>query len=227
MLNNTANTAWQMRATACELLSLAFSYPDERLAEAVAAGEFAEAAQEVFGSLGASVEPATIDGLRMQGDARHVLHELRREHTRMFIGVPDAVCDPYESVWDAKARGIKPLLFVSSKSLEVERFFKSCGLGRPEGTNEPLDHVATELEALEYLASIEAGFDVVQSDMAPADLPCGSAAAAYEEFFMAHVSAWSIDFANAAIEYSDLAFYGSAAELLRVFVESESARIGR
>ena len=47
--------------------------------------------------------------------------------------------DSYEGVWAAEADGVQPLLFVNPRSMEVERFMRSCGLGRPEGTNEPLD----------------------------------------------------------------------------------------
>ena len=48
--------------------------------------------------------------------------------------------------------GVQALLFVNPHSMEVERFMRGCGLGRPEGANEPLDHVATECELLEHLA---------------------------------------------------------------------------
>ena len=78
---------------------------------------------------------------------------------------------------------MQPLLFVNPRSMEVERFMRSCGLGRPEGTNEPLDHVATECELLEHLALRAAG--APSCPRAPRTAPTSpeaSPAAAYEAF---------------------------------------------
>ncbi|MEI3231974.1 MAG: molecular chaperone TorD family protein [Gordonibacter pamelaeae] len=62
------------------------------------------------------------------------------------MGAPEPAVSPYEGVWRAADDGVQALLFVNPHSMEVERFMRACGLGRPEGTNEPLDHVATECE---------------------------------------------------------------------------------
>lgn len=85
-------------------------------------------------------------------DPAELQHELRAEATRLFIGAPEPAVSPYEGVWRAADDGVQALLFVNPHSMEVERFCKACGLGRPEGANEPLDAVWTELELLEYLA---------------------------------------------------------------------------
>ena len=145
---------WQVRATAWELLALSFCYPDEVLAGAVASGEWAEAASEVAGALGFALpESFAADARAAAGEEPDVLlHALRAEATHLFVGAPDPVCSPYEGVWRAADDGVQALLFVNPHSMDVERFMKSCGLGRPEGTNEPLDHVSTECELLEHLA---------------------------------------------------------------------------
>lgn len=100
-------------------------------------------------------------------------------------------------MWAAGADGVQPLLFVNPRSMEVERFMRSCGLGRPEGTNEPLDHVATECELLERLALRAAGAPA-SGEAAPdgAGLPGGSPAAAYETFLSGHAQAWMPAFAE-------------------------------
>ena len=95
------------------------------------------------------------------------------------MGAPEAACSPYEGVWRAKAEGVQPLLFVNPHSMAVERFCKACGLGRPEGTNEPLDAVWTELELLEYLA-LRAAADAMDA-AAEADVEAGGDGAPTEE----------------------------------------------
>lgn len=230
----TADT-WQARAALCELLALSFRYPDDVLVGAIASGEWGEAAEEIAGALGlawpadgapGAAEAAAVD------DPDELKHALRAEATRLFVGAPEPLCSPYEGVWRAADDGVQALLFVNPHSMDVERFCKACGLGRPEGTNEPLDHVATEFELLEYLAlraavdaAAEAGDPVEDADegepgdvVASADLPGGSPAAAYDQFMDEHVRTWTPRFADKAAEDARLGFYPQAASLLKAFV---------
>ena len=165
------------------------------------------------------------------------------------MGAPQAACSPYEGVWRATAEGVQPLLFVNPHSMAVERFCKACGLGRPEGTNEPLDAVWTELELLEYLAlraaadaaeaegiagDAAAVEDVVEDEdaleefedagepgdvVASADLPGGSPEAAWDEFMADHARQWMPQFAEAVQEESRVPFYATAANLLGAFIK--------
>ncbi|MCI8450988.1 molecular chaperone [Enterorhabdus sp. P55] len=230
----TADT-WQARAALCELLALSFRYPDDVLVGAIASGEWGEAAEEIAGALGlawpadgapGAAEAAAVD------DPDELKHALRAEATRLFVGAPEPLCSPYEGVWRAADDGVQALLFVNPHSMDVERFCKACGLGRPEGTNEPLDHVATEFELLEYLAlraavdaAAEAGDPVEDADegepgdvVASADLPGGSPAAAYDQFMDEHVRTWTPRFADKAAEDARLGFYPQAGSLLKAFV---------
>ena len=230
----TADT-WQARAALCELLALSFRYPDDVLVGAIASGEWGEAAEEIAGALGlawpadgapGAAEAAAVD------DPDELKHALRAEATRLFVGAPEPLCSPYEGVWRAADDGVQALLFVNPHSMDVERFCKACGLGRPEGTNEPLDHVATEFELLEYLAlraavdaAAEAGDPVEDADEgepgdvgASADLPGGSPAAAYDQFMDEHVRTWTPRFADKAAEDARLGFYPQAGSLLKAFV---------
>ncbi len=170
MGNEVADASvWQARAAAWELAALSLRYPGAELAGAAAGGEWDEAAREILAALGlpaevpaAAGDPAGPPAARAAGaeaaaGADALLRALRPEATRLFVGAPEPACPPYEGVWAAEADGVQPLLFVNPRSMEVERFMRSCGLGRPEGTNEPLDHVATECELLERLALRAAG----------------------------------------------------------------------
>lgn len=243
---------WQARAAMCELLALSFRYPEDKvLAEAIASGEWGEAADEIAGALGidwtAAAAPGAAEAAALP-DPDDIQKELRPEATRLFVGAPEAACSPYEGVWRAKAEGVQPLLFVNPHSMAVERFCKACGLGRPEGTNEPLDAVWTELELLEYLAlraaadaaeaegivgDAAAVEDVVEDEdaleefedagepgevVASADLPGGSPKAAWDEFMADHARQWMPQFAAAVQEESRVPFYATAASLLATFI---------
>lgn len=212
MVERDEQSVWQARAALWELLALSFRYPDVTLAEVVASGEWTEAAAEIATALELPYKPA--------GDSAS-FSALRVEATRLFVGTPDAIVSPYEGVWRAADDEVQALLFVNPHSLEVERFMKACELGRPEGTNEPLDHVSAECELMQYLASLEAGI-FTPSEGAPAfaDLPGGSPAAAYESFLVEHVCAWMPRFAEAVVAESREPFYRAAANLLNVMVSS-------
>ncbi|MEY8562687.1 molecular chaperone TorD family protein [Eggerthellaceae bacterium 3-80] len=194
--------AWQVRAALCELLALSFRYPDSVLAEVVVSGEWMDAANELALAAGVNwaIDPHELSEM---GDEEEALHKLRAEATRLFIGAPEPAISPYEGIWRTSDEGGEALLFINPHSMEVERFCKSCGLGRPAGTNEPLDNVATELELLECLAArVALGEDAE------------TAAAAYAEFMAAHVMQWMPRFAEKVQEETTLAFYQQAALLL-------------
>lgn len=243
---------WQARAAMCELLALSFRYPEDKvLAEAIASGEWGEAADEIATALGLAWSSAAAPGAAEAAalaDPADIQKELRPEATRLFVGAPQAACSPYEGVWRATAEGVQPLLFVNPHSMAVERFCKACGLGRPEGTNEPLDAVWTELELLEYLALRAAADaaeaegiagdaaveDVVEDEdaleefedagepgevVASADLPGGSPEAAWDEFMADHACQWMPQFAAAVQEESRVPFYATAANLLGAFIK--------
>ena len=201
---------WAARATAWELAALSFRYPDPELEGAVASGEWAEAAREIAGALGLALPEGFGAGASAEG--------LRPEATRLFVGAPEPAVSPYEGVWRAADDGVQALLFVNPHSMEVERFMRACGLGRPEGTNEPLDHVATECELMEHLALRAAGAEPPEGAPAGADLPGGSPEAAYGAFLEGHARAWMPRFAERVAAESRVPFYRDAAAFLGALV---------
>lgn len=210
---------WQARAAAWELAALSFRYPGAELAGAVVSGEWADAACEIAGALGLALPEGLGEGLSGRsgpGDAS--AEGLRPEATRLFVGAPEPACSPYEGVWRAADDGVQALLFVNPHSMEVERFMRACGLGRPEGTNEPLDHVATECELMEHLALRAAGAEPPEGAPAGADLPGGSPEAAYGAFLEGHARAWMPRFAERVAAESRVPFYRDAAAFLGALV---------
>ena len=209
---------WQARAAAWELAALSFRYPGAELAGAVVSGEWADAAREIAGALGLALPEGLGEGLSGRSGPEDALHALRPEATRLFVGAPEPAVSPYEGVWRAADDGVQALLFVNPHSMEVERFMRSCGLGRPEGTNEPLDHVATECELLEHLALRAAGAEPPEGAPAGSGLPGGSPAAAYGAFLEEHARAWMPRFAERVAAESRTPFYRDAAALLGALV---------
>ena len=209
---------WQARAALWELAALSFRYPGSELAEAVASGEWAEAAEELAAVLGLEVRGGREEEGPGCSSSDALLGALRPEATRLFVGAPAPAVSPYEGVWRAADDGVQALLFVNPHSMEVERFMRACGLGRPEGTNEPLDHVATECELMEHLALRAAGAVPPEGAPAGADLPGGSPEAAYDAFLEGPARAWMPRFAERVAAKSRVPFYRDAAALLGALV---------
>lgn len=224
MMNDTAGNESEevlgTYATAYELLALSFRYPAPELAGAVASGEWADAAREVAAALGLALPGGWDEGLDGYAgrDPEELLHALRAEATRLFVGAPDPAVSPYEGVWRAADDGVQALLFVNPHSMAVERFMRSCGLGRPEGTNEPLDHAATELELLQWLCMIECGLAAAPEGAEP---PHGSWAAARERFLGEHAQTWMPRFAEAAAAESREPLFRAAAVMLGRVIDGD------
>ena len=207
--------AWHLRATACELLALSLRYPTPDLIEIVAHQDWVGAAREIAEAMEMELPAGWGDDL---GDVE--LHAFRAEATRLMVGAPTPVCSPYEGIWRAEDDGVQPLLFVNPHSMDVERFCKRCGLGQPKGTNEPLDHVATELELLQYLASIAAGIALpFEEGPALETFPGGGAAQAYAAFMTDHVMTWMPRFAARLAEESRIPYYKAVGKYLAAFLE--------
>ena len=164
MGNEVADASvWQARAAAWELAALSLRYPDAELAEAAAGGEWDEAAGRSWPLKFAAADgpprrraiphtpAACAAGAEAAAGADALLRALRPEATRLFVRRPAAPARPTRACMLPRPTGAAASVR-EPRSMEVERFMRSCGLGGPEGTAEPLDHVATECELLERLA---------------------------------------------------------------------------
>lgn len=170
---------WIAKAELFELLSMALRFTDWELTEVLVTGEYADALAEACGGVGLlnDVTSEAIEQLAAYKGRNNeeVFRDIRCEYTRLFVGVDGPVVSPYAGVHYAEGIGVTPALFVNREAMAVERLARDCGLARPEGTNEPLDHIATELEFLEYLCLDRAGVVNSEGGVVPAD--------AYENFY--------------------------------------------
>jgi len=223
---NNPQLPWGTLATCWEYLAVSLRLPASELIDAVSSGEWGQAGLEVAGVLGLSDNPdirgELLDPLATACNPEALgrddcLRKLRAEYTRLFVYTPDAVVAPYESVWYAEEKGIQPMLYVSRTAMDVERFCKQCGLGRPGGTNEPLEHIATECELLEYLAALAGGLVELPDDGEAPQYPGGSPAGAYAEFLAKH-GVWMPRFSAALLQETRLPYYRAVARLLESLV---------
>lgn len=206
--------SWMYRATAYELLSLAFLLPTREVAEALVAGEFAAACDEAFKVLGVDGEVVN-EAVRMMrehegGDAEEAFRSLRREHTRLFIGEKFPPITPYAGVWAAQQRGQQGLLFVGRETMDVERFMLRCGVAKNLAAgqaNDPVDHVGTICEFLKFLCLVNA--KAVQEPEG-ASIEDGD----FEKFVADHFADYARWCSEQTAELTRLPFFRAAAMLL-------------
>lgn len=206
--------SWMHRATAYELLSLAFLLPTREVAEALVAGEFAAACDETFNALGLDdgvVAEAVCMMRECEGsDAEEVFRALRREHTRLYIGEKFPPVTPYVGVWAAQQRGQQGLLFVGRETMDIERFMLRCGVAKNLAagqTNDPVDHIGTVCEFLKFLCLVNA-----RALQAPenASIEEGD----FEKFIADHLVDYARWCSEQTVELTRLSFFRAAAMLL-------------
>lgn len=199
---------WVNKAFLYELLERAFAFTARDTVDALADGAYAGALLDAVGSNGldgALAEEVRADLAGYAGrDPEELWHELRTEYTRLFVGAPEPLVSPYAGIWYAHEVGVDPVLFVNKESMAVERTMQACGVRRPQGTNEPLDHIATECEFLNCLCLVRAG--AVELHGAPED--------AYETFYSERFAWWKDRFAQAVLAGAHEGLMCAAARVL-------------
>lgn len=191
--------SWLGKAELYEMLSLGYGFYPRETVEAVVSGEYGKALSETLESLGfggdLSAQVESVLASYAKEGVEDAFHRLRREYTRLFVGSPTSLVSPYTCVYYAEDVKVQPLLYVNKESMAVERFMRECGMGRPEGTNDPLDHIGTELEFLSYLCLDRAGVINAEGNVVPAD--------AYEVFYQARFAPYAKRIARLVVENTD------------------------
>ena len=228
MIIPRSKAAFVDAAAACEFLAFSFKEPDEALVGAILSDEWVEVGDGMDAALELGLPddwafdfiddaPEAADA---QGGVVAFLESLRVEASRLFgdeLGVFEPIAVPRESA----------CLGLDADALirELEGIYASAGFVPGEGnaelantTEEPADSLVTELSYLAYLARIAAGEDEPQGGLGEAELPGGSARAAYRDFAKTHVAAWMGDFADVIAAQAKSAFYRAAGQALAAFL---------
>ena len=204
---------WESKAALYELLAKSFLFTQLEIVEALVSGEYSEALIELLEINGLQAECAGVEIDRLDNykgaSSDEVLHTLRREYTRLYIGTRSPIIFPYAGAWYAEKKGQKPLLFVGKESMAIERFMRACGIVQAEGTNEPLDHIGSMLEFLMHLCMLKKGLVQPPDGI---EIPEN----AYEDFYEKHFSEFSQEFAAKTIDLNKEDFFVVAAQVLAV-----------
>lgn len=205
------NEPWRIRATAAEILAMAFAYPTPTLASAVSSGEFAEAAGEAMRLLGA--DEGLVEGFAAycRLDAEETRSRLRREHTRLFLSLPRPIASPCAGVWAARDKGAQPMLFNGREAAAIEEAYARFGLRST--MKEPPDHIASCFEFLECLAALRAGLIGDGEGRVRCD-----AERAYLDFTERHLTPWASRFSRQTQDAAEEPFYTAAAKTLDAFL---------
>lgn len=204
-------TSWIDKAVLFEVLSVGLRFTTREAVRALVDGEYVEAFGEAAKACGIAddVVESAVRPLQayVGGDVDEVFHAVRREYTRLFVNTPKAVVSPYAGIYYAEDRGVTPVLYVNTESMTVERFMKRCGVDRPEGTNEPLDHIATELEFLNYLCLVRA--EAIQPTRSvPED--------SYEDFYANRFIGFAKRISSSVLENTEEPVFLAAASIIGV-----------
>lgn len=149
------------------------------------------------------------------GDETQLLHEMKVEYARLFIGPGAAVVSPYETIQVAVDAKKAPPLMVSAQAIAVENAFREAGLMLAKGHKEPPDHFATEVEFMYYLSQREADA-LRQSDDTSAIWRQRKQA-----FLERHLGAWTELFCRKVEEKTAHPFYAAAATFARTWIVME------
>ncbi len=161
----------------------------------------------------------------LAGELGVVTERLREEYTGTFVG-PGPHVSPYGSVnHDGEGR------LWGDSTVRVKRFIEATGLSFEGNWDSIPDHIAIELELMQWLAAHEAQL-WAQSTQGPAhgreDALEGlrRCLQAQEEFLRDNVCTWVPQFCDRVREGSTSLFYRNMARLTKTMVLSELEQIG-
>lgn len=183
------------------LFSAAFKPPTADLATVVVSGELVRSMVDTWRALeldGAALGAfAKVLGEYAGRNADETLHELRREHTRLFLGNPPLV-ENSEGPWRKRAEGkVGAALMVNSYSLEVQEFMRQCGAVKAKGRNDCIDYIEVECEFAALLAEQPSYLTNLGKD--PLDL--------LDSFMGEHMKKWVPGFCAEVAEKTLLPYY--------------------
>lgn len=203
------------RSKIYDILSICFTYPDEKISSWIRRGEWIEELEDCLNLLAEEDFKAYLQPIKDLLAARkeNFSLELAREYTRLFINaVPHVVAPPYGSVYMEK----DGLVFGKTTS-EVLRFYHERGFTLKEDLADLPDHIAHKLEFMGILTDREARVS-------------GNEKVQLEELQMAFLShfllPWVPTFCERVIEHSRSPFYRFLAELTSEFFNLERNYLG-
>lgn len=139
-------------------------------------------------------------------DTEDILHETRREFTRLFLGERPLIANS-EGMWRMREKGKTAVLIINSYSLEVADFMRECGVVKAEGYNDCVDFIETECDFAAFLASSPEYLLELDKD------PLGI----LESFIESHMKLWVPGLCKEVIDATNVPYYKAYYGLLGDF----------
>lgn len=143
--------------------------------------------------------------------------ELAIEYAKLFVGPYELEAPPYGSVYLDKERRV-----MGDSTMEVIKMYHEKGLSMDEDFKELPDHIAVELEFMNYLiykmldACMNSKFEEVIDILKD------------QQFFLKkYLGAWISDFSKAIIENSNNSFYTNLARCTEGFIKTDMDHISK
>jgi len=153
------------------------------------------------------------EGSSGKGSKTVVQLELRVEYNRLFVGPGKLPCPPYESVYRRDRVKDEIGTLMGPSVLDVKNRYAEAGLELSKSFKDYPDHVAVELEFMNFLCSKEAAtVDIVGKE----DLRKKQ-----KEFLEMHIRTWAGEFSDRVLKSTDSLFYKTAASFLKEHVDDE------
>lgn len=213
------------RSDLYQLLAIAFRDPTKELVEGLISGTYRDdvvdcvnwlnADSTIFDEAILALEQLSQD--LADHDPDNVLHDLKIEYFRLFIGAKGPIVSPYQTVYCDPRDGMgSTVLFTSPTAIATEKAYKNSGVSLVKEQNEPPDHIATEMEFLMYLCAQEA------MAWKNGDLELAKRRRLQErEFIDEFVGKWIFTFCHQVINESNHAAYRTTASLAQAFIQVE------
>ena len=137
--------------------------------------------------------------------------DLSVEYAKLFVGPYDLKAPPYGSVYLEGGRRV-----MGDSTMEVIKAYHEEGLSMDEDFKELPDHIAVELEFMNYLIYKE-----IDTYMKSKFEDAMEVLRHQELFLKKYLGAWISNFSKAIIENSDNPFYISLAKCTEVFIKTD------
>jgi TorA maturation chaperone TorD len=196
-----------IRSKIYRILAAAFSPPKADT------GSLYDALLEVHASLRPTNAPL---------EATHVsenpsLPALAKEHLRLFVGPGHIPCPPYEAVYRKDRPDFERGLVMGPSTADVRRAYLAAGLNISKTYTDLPDHIAAEMEFMQFLCAEEIRLAQQGNNEAAAKMK-----SMQREFHKNHIEPWVGDFADCILRSTTSPFYKATASVLKEFAKSDS-----
>lgn len=205
-----------------ELLSAAFSFPSEELAQALIDSTF-------YDDLSACLAELDWEGDQIKRTEEtlpeNLQGEMWKEYSRLYHTPGKwAVIYPYESAFLFKLKGLEglPVLIANPTTQDVEKHMRDAGFLPKDFRREPSDGIEKEFEFLRILYTLAAQA-LTKGRVEEAKRSLERAATFRQE----HLNVWSYDFLRLTLEETRLEIYRSLASAALIALDATAVKSSR